>query len=100
MKSTKLRAIVLLVASAAFLFACNKGGEGGDAKTDEATAGGAPKAGGSCKGMSASSGAIACEGNDIIFCSSYSDYKWKKQRTCAAGAKCVPAPDGKAASCK
>lgn len=81
MKSTKLRAMVLLIASAAFLFACNK-------------------AGASCEGMSASSGAIACEGNDIIFCSSYSDYKWKKQRTCATGTKCVPNPNGKAASCK
>ena len=105
MKSNKLRAVVLLVASAAFLFACSKGGDkDAAAKGDEAKAAapakaGPPKVGDSCKDSKLAAN-ITCQGNDIIFCSSYSDHKYKKQRTCDPGTKCVPEPGGKAASCK
>lgn len=63
------------------------GGEAGD-----------PKEGGSCKGISATDGLIACEGNKVIFCSSYSNYVWTKQSDCADGTTCVA--EGKSASCK
>ena len=67
-------------------------------KADGDGAGGDPKEGGSCKGISATDGLIACDGNKIIFCSSYSDYKWTKQNECTDGTKCVA--EGKTASCK
>lgn len=67
-----------------------------DAKADAPA--GDPKEGDSCDGISATDGLIACDGNKIIFCSSYSKYKWTKQSDCAEGTKCVA--EGKGASCK
>lgn len=62
--------------------------------------GGAAKIGDSCKGISAMDGKIACDGNKVIFCSSFSNYEWKMQQECAAGQSCVVGADGKSASCK
>lgn len=76
-----------------------KADEGAPAAEDGAPAAdGEPKEGDSCEGISASDGLIACDGNTIIFCSSYSDYKWTKQQECAEGTKCVA--EGKGAGCK
>ncbi len=58
------------------------------------------KIGDSCEGISATDGKAACDGNKIIFCSSYSKYKWKLQQECAAGTTCTAAADGKSAGCK
>ncbi len=70
-----------------------------DSKPDApADAGGSPKAGDSCEGISAADGLIACEGNSIIICSSFSEYKWTKQSDCEDGTKCVA--EGKSASCQ
>ena len=59
-----------------------------------------PKVGDSCKGIGAMESRMACDGQKIIFCSSYSKYVYKMTQTCAADKKCTVAPDGKSASCK
>ncbi len=59
-----------------------------------------PKVGDSCKGLGATDGRMACDGNKKIFCSSYSKYKWKSLGECKGGKKCVLGPTGKSASCK
>jgi hypothetical protein len=56
------------------------------------------KEGDSCAGIDASEGLITCDGNTIIFCSSYSDYKWTVQRECDEGTTCKA--EGKAATCQ
>ncbi|MCB1139013.1 MAG: hypothetical protein KDK23_09670 [Leptospiraceae bacterium] len=72
------------------LISCGGGGNG---------SGGDPKVGDSCEGISAVEARIACSENNIIFCSSYTDYKYKLQNECAEGTKCSVAEDGKSASC-
>lgn len=67
-------------------------------KTAAPSAGGAPKIGDSCEGIGATEGKLACQDNKIIFCSSYSSYKWTMQRECGDGTKCVA--ENNAASCK
>lgn len=58
------------------------------------------KEGGSCKGISAMEGKMACDGQKIIVCSSYTNYIYKATQTCGEGKKCTVAPGGKSASCK
>lgn len=105
----KLCAICLLVPGLAL--ACSKKTESegnlektGAAKKEEpaaaAKAPANPKVGDSCKDLSAADGLISCDGNKMIFCSSFSDYKWKLQQECGDGTKCVRGADGKTASCK
>lgn len=59
-----------------------------------------PKVGDSCKGLSATDGKMACDGNIKMFCSSYSKYKWKSLGECKGGTKCTVGAAGKSASCK
>lgn len=70
--------------------ACGKGSDGKST----------PKEGGSCEGIGAMEGKIACDGQKIIACSSYTKYKYIVTQTCSANQKCSVAPDGKSAACK
>ncbi|MCB1306349.1 MAG: hypothetical protein KDK37_18800 [Leptospiraceae bacterium] len=63
-------------------------------------AGGDPKVGDTCKDLGPMDARIACSDNNIIFCSSYSDYKYKLQRECDEGTTCKVGADGKSASCQ
>ena len=58
------------------------------------------KVGTSCAGMDPMSIKFVCKGNTLLFCSSYSDYKFKEQTTCKPEQECKVADDGKSASCK
>ena len=87
---------VAAVASSVLVLACNKGGS--DDKPEKT--GEAPIIGDSCKGMSAMDGELSCDDDKVIFCSSFSDYKWKMTQECKGGTKCTAEPDGKTASCK
>ena len=53
-----------------------------------------------CEGISATDAKMRCDGNSLMFCSSYSNYKWKETQKCAEGKKCVIAEDGKSGQCK
>ena len=69
--------------------ACGGGAGGGDAEV-----------GASCEGIGASEARIACSGNQIIFCSSYTDYVYTVQNECSEGQTCSVAEDGRSASCQ
>ena len=83
---TLITTAILMLLSLAL--ACGGGGSGGDAAV-----------GASCEGIGASEARIACSENNIIFCSSYTDYKYKVQSECGEGSTCQVAEDGKSASC-
>ncbi|MEQ8353143.1 MAG: hypothetical protein RH862_16820 [Leptospiraceae bacterium] len=83
---------VSLIAGALLFAAVSCGGGSGS--------GGDPKIGDSCEGISAVEARIACSENNIIFCSSYTDYEYKLQSECGEGRTCEVAADEKSASCK
>lgn len=58
------------------------------------------KVGTSCAGIDPMSIKFVCLENTLLFCSSYSDYKYKMKTTCKPDQECTVAPDGKSASCK
>tara|TARA_B100001939_G_scaffold308830_1_gene289707 strand:+ start:12799 stop:13095 length:297 start_codon:yes stop_codon:yes gene_type:complete len=87
----KMKSLSLLVGALLFGLAYCGGGSG---------SGGDPKVGDSCEGISAVEARIACSENNIIFCSSYTDYEYKLQNECGEGRTCEVAEDGKSATCK
>ena len=87
----KLMSASVFLISCMIVFAMACGGSGGS---------GTPVEGGSCEGIGPTEGKIACDGQKIIACSSYTKYKWIKTQTCDEGKKCVVAADGKSASCE
>jgi hypothetical protein len=58
------------------------------------------KVGASCDGIDASSSVFACSENNVIFCSSYTKYKYTLQSECGEGKTCSVAENGNSASCK
>ena len=70
-----------------FAVACGKGP--GPAAPGEA------KEGASCEGIGAMDSRIACDGQKVIACSSFTGYKYTVTMTCSAEQKCVVAKDGK-----
>ncbi len=95
--------VLMVAASFTFATGCKKsegdsasGTKGKEAaKTTKAV-----KVGDSCKGISATAGLMACDGNTKMFCSSVSKYTWKSLGDCKAPQKCVAAAGGKSVSCK
>ncbi len=86
-----LEKCLTFLAGATMLLVVSCGGSG---------SGGDPKVGDSCEGIGAAEARIACSENNIIFCSSYTDYEYKLQSECGEGRSCEVATDGKSASCK
>jgi hypothetical protein len=74
--------------------------KGSDAPKGKLSAADKPVEGDSCEGLDESDGVMACDGAKMLFCSSFSKYKWSVQETCAEGQSCSLAADGKGASCK
>ena len=70
----------------------------GAAKTTQPGSG--PKIGDSCEGLKATEGRMACQGTLQLFCSSFSNYKWKRSGECTGGTKCVLGADGRSTSCE
>jgi hypothetical protein len=70
------------------LVACKKGGDSKAASDD------------GCKEISAMDAKMKCENNSVMFCSSYTDYKWQETQKCEEGKTCFIAEDGKSAGCK
>lgn len=60
----------------------------------------AAKVGDKCNELGATEGKLACEGNKIIFCSSYSNYEWTMQSECPAGQSCIVDTATNSAGCK
>lgn len=79
---------VILTFSVLSLVACGKGGDS-KATSDEG-----------CQGISAMDAKMKCENNSVMFCSSYSNYKWQETQKCDAGKTCFIAEDGKSGGCK
>lgn len=53
-----------------------------------------------CEGISAMDAKMKCEDNKVMFCSSYTSYKWQSQQACDAGKTCFISEDGKSGGCK
>jgi len=101
MNNFKMKNILCLVLASFFILftqvAC-KGG-GGEAGETEAK-GGAIKVGSSCKELGAMDAKMVCVDNNLLFCSSYSDYKYKLQTKCGPEEVCHVAADAKSGGCK
>lgn len=78
---------VILVFSVLSLVACGKGGD--SQASDEG-----------CQGISAMEAKMKCENNNVMFCSSYTSYKWQETQKCDASKACFIAEDGKSGGCK
>lgn len=65
----------------------------------ESSSSGEIKVGSSCAGIGSMEGRLHCSGSDILFCSSFSQYKYKVQSTCPEGQVCKKAADGKSTTC-
>lgn len=74
--------------------ACKAGGD----KAGEDKGGGI-KVGTPCKEVGPSTGKFACVDNNLLFCSSFTSYKFKLQTECKADQVCKIAASGKSASC-
>ncbi|MBL8021914.1 MAG: hypothetical protein JNM27_19725 [Leptospirales bacterium] len=55
---------------------------------------------GGCEGISAMDAKMKCEDNKVMFCSSFTTYKWQAQNACEAGKTCFISEDGKSGGCK
>jgi len=58
------------------------------------------KAGSSCEGIDPMAAKMVCVDNNILFCSSFTGYKFKVQTECKEDQVCELAASGKSASCK
>ena len=84
--------VLLTVALVVPVIACDddNGGSSGEAKV-----------GNSCsKSEGEGLGINGCDGQDILSCSSLSDFKWTKGITCPENETCTVAADMKSASCE
>ncbi len=81
----KTLTILVTVCMLGFL-ACGKKGDSGSAA--------------GCEGISAMDARMKCEDNKVMFCSSYTSYKWQAQSACEGGKTCFIAEDGKSGGCK
>jgi hypothetical protein len=89
------------------LAACGSESEGAEetASTETTTEGaapsGPPSVGDSCEGqVSAGSALMACNGQQLLFCSSYSDYAWQQTQECPEGTTCTVSEDQSEGSCE
>lgn len=57
------------------------------------------KIGDSCEGMEAVA-AYACDGKKVIFCSSFTKFKFKEQMQCDKDQTCKVGEDGTSATCE
>jgi len=80
--------LILLISLVTLAGACKKGASSGGG------------AGGDCADLDAMSARMRCNGNNVEFCSSYSQYKWMETQKCPADKKCFISPDGKSGGCK
>lgn len=77
-----------------------EGAASAESSATEAT-GGPPSVGDSCEGqVSASSALMACNGQLLLFCSSYSNYQWQQTQECAEGTTCTVSDDQTQGSCE
>jgi len=92
----KSKTVRLLPIAMTFLFlvmassACNAG----EAKKGDI------KVGSSCEGIGAMDAKMVCVDNNLLFCSSYSGYKYKLQTECKQDQVCNVAASGKSGGCK
>lgn len=61
---------------------------------------GAVKVGDTCKELGVMDAKLACDGNKVLFCSSFTSYEWKVQNECPAGQSCIVDPATNSAGCK
>ena len=101
MKLFKMKHFAFIAIAASFILFTQvgcKGGGGGEA--GGSAEGGAIKVGSSCKELGSMDAKMVCVDNNLLFCSSYSDYKYKLQTKCGAEEKCEVAADAKSGGCK
>ena len=53
----------------------------------------------SCSGIGSMEARMHCDEDKVMFCSSYTKYKYTIQQTCPKGQVCDLAKDGKSATC-
>ncbi len=73
----------------------------GEAKKENSSGeAGTVKVGDTCKELDAMSSKMVCVDNKLLFCSSYSQYKYIIQHNCSAKHVCFVDPSGKSGGCE
>ncbi|MBX7059088.1 MAG: hypothetical protein K1X75_13560 [Leptospirales bacterium] len=85
------KTLVLLISAGLMMgfAACKKSGSGGEGASGDG-----------CEGIGAMEARMKCENNAVMFCSSFTSYKWQQQNACAEGTNCYIAEDGKSGGCR
>lgn len=75
--------------------------EGGEDAANAVGPEDSPNEGDSCEGLVSSADALmVCNGQKLMFCSSYSKYKWQMTQECPEGKTCTVSEDMNQGSCK
>lgn len=73
----------------------------GEEAPSAAGGGGPPSVGDSCEGqVGAGSALMACNGQQLLFCSSFSQYAWQQTQVCPEGTTCRVSEDMTEGSCE
>ncbi|MCA9666101.1 MAG: hypothetical protein KC503_10955 [Myxococcales bacterium] len=99
---TRYLFVVLAVLGLSMASGCKKGGDGGGSTGSgkAAATSDKPKLGDKCKGLGPMDGLMGCDGNIKMFCSSASQYTWKKLGECKPPSKCTVGANKKSITCK